>query len=89
MKDKKKQLEEELINSDGALAAGMVKLLHILGNKIAEKERYKEHSGVDAVRFYLMQVHHWTPAMVKSMSIEDLSFAIEDSEIHQEVRPGA
>ena len=56
-----------------------------LGDKIAKKLGYRYSAGIEAVQFYLMQFHHWTPAQVRSMSLDDLRFAIWDSEIERKL----
>lgn len=78
---KKKNGDKELQKVSAELAGMLFSKLYTLGNEIAKKKGYSNHSDIDAVRFYLMQVHHWTPSQVKAMSIEDLAFAIEDIEI--------
>ncbi|MGE4534683.1 hypothetical protein [Halomonas sp.] len=48
------------------------------GDHIAKREKYRENQGIDAVRFYLMQKHAWTPAVVMAMSDEHLRFALSE-----------
>tara|TARA_R110002110_G_scaffold100359_2_gene255801 strand:+ start:360 stop:650 length:291 start_codon:yes stop_codon:yes gene_type:complete len=52
------------------------------GDYIAKREQYRSNiSGLDALSFYLIQKHHWTPATVREMSIEDMRFALAE-EMH-------
>lgn len=46
----------------------------MFGHHIAQREKYKEHKGVDALHFYLVQKYGWMPSKVKSLSWEDLDF---------------
>ena len=46
------------------------------GERIAEKNGWIQISGIEAVKYYLMQKHHWTPAQLDAMSIEQLRFAM-------------
>lgn len=52
--------------------------LEIFGNELAAQEGYEHHKGMDPVRFFLMNKYSWTPSQVKSMSNEDLEFAIAE-----------
>lgn len=51
-------------------------LLDVFGDTLAEREGYTSMGGLEAVHFYLMQKHHWPPAQVRSMPLEDLRFAL-------------
>ena len=55
--------------------------LHRFGEHIAKREKYKRHTGIDAIHFYLIQKHHWLPFQVRSMSDEDLRFVLTE-EMH-------
>ena len=50
--------------------------LEIFGDQLAEKHGYRDLSGLEAVRYYLMQKHNWLPRDVNSMSGEELRFAM-------------
>ncbi|NID06626.1 hypothetical protein HBF26_17155 [Luteibacter jiangsuensis] len=55
--------------------------LDVFGDALAEKQGYKSDlHGLDAVRYYLMQKHHWLPRDVKAMSYEDLQFALSEEQ---------
>ena len=49
-------------------------ILTRFGYYLAEKEGYKQHKGLDALYYYLVQKHHWLPSQAKSLSIDDLQF---------------
>ena len=52
-------------------------LLDVFGDHIAEREGYRAISGgFQAVRFYLMQKHSWTPYQLRNMSAVELRFAL-------------
>lgn len=52
------------------------------GDHIAKREKYRSDlAGLDAVRFYFMQKHHWTPVTLREMSIEDMRFVLTE-EMH-------
>jgi hypothetical protein len=61
----------------GELAYG----LEVFGDTIAKREGYKEHSGMDAVHFYLVQKYSWPLSHVRGMSLEDIRFILEE-EMH-------
>lgn len=50
--------------------------LHCFGDHLAKRENYKTHAGLDAARYFLMVKHGWTPATVRTMSDDDLQFAL-------------
>ena len=50
--------------------------LELYGDFVAAREGYKEHQGIDALRYYLMGKYCWLVRDVKSMSIDDIEFAI-------------
>lgn len=52
--------------------------LELFGNYLAEREGYRQHRGFDAIRFFLMGKHNWLVRDVRSMSIEDLEFALAE-----------
>ena len=52
--------------------------LELFGDYIAKREGYRQYEGVDALRFYLMQKHHWLPRDVRSLSYDDLEFALAE-----------
>ena len=51
-------------------------LLHLFGNDLANREKYHDLTGIDAIHFYLVQKHNWLPSVVKSMTYEDIRFAM-------------
>ncbi len=50
--------------------------LDCFGDEIARRESYSEHTGMDAVHYYLIQQHHWLPSQVRHMSTDDLHFLL-------------
>lgn len=51
----------------------------VFGDELAKRQQYKSDlDGLEAVYYYLIQKHHWTPAVVKGMSYEDLRFALSE-----------
>lgn len=62
------------------------------GDHLAEEHNYpRDIAGLDAARYYLMQKHHWTPATLRDMSIDDMEFALamekKDWTMPPEARP--
>jgi hypothetical protein len=55
--------------------ADQISCLSERGNLLAKNQKYQGVEGLDAIRYFLMQKHNWTPSQVKSMSHEDLLFA--------------
>lgn len=58
--------------------ADMAYFLHCFGDHIAKREGYKAHDGLDAIRYFLMVKHSWTPATVRALSDDDLNFAMAE-----------
>lgn len=67
---------QEIAKSEARLESVIVEKLHEIGHTIASLKNYKNVDGVDAIRYYLMEKHHWLPSQVKAMSFEDLDFCI-------------
>jgi hypothetical protein len=53
-------------------------ILEVFGDALAKKHSYQFLGGMDAVYFYLMKKHNWLPRDVRSMSPEDLRFALHE-----------
>ena len=70
-----KQLNESR-KRNHAVQGDLNYLLEVFGDGLAEQHGYHDLDGLDAVRYYLMQKHHWLPAQVRAMSMDDLHFAI-------------
>ncbi|RWB93094.1 MAG: hypothetical protein EOQ57_34955 [Mesorhizobium sp.] len=81
--DRKYQVLQQLKNAEAGLSYG----LHVFGDHIAKREKYRSIDGIQAVHFYLMQKYHWLPAVVRSMSDEDLRFCLTE-EMDGWVLPG-
>ncbi len=58
--------------------AGRAFALRVFGDEIAKREGYKVHQDLDAVHLYLCQKHNWLPSVVKSLSLDDMLFLLEE-----------
>ncbi|WP_439449795.1 hypothetical protein [Stenotrophomonas sp. ATs4] len=57
-------------------------VLEVFGDTLKSREGWQNDlEGLDAVAYYLMQKHHWTPAQIRAMSLEDQRFALSE-EMH-------
>jgi hypothetical protein len=63
--------------TSGALGFG----LEMFGDHIAAREGYKEHTGLEAVRFYIINKHGWLPRDVNAMNIDEMRFLLAE-EMH-------
>lgn len=63
--------------------------LHVFGDHLAKTHGYAHHQGIEAVHYFLMLKHGWLPSQLKSMSAEDLRFAIEEDMAGWTVPPEA
>lgn len=73
--NERNKVRQELRNAE----AGLTYSLEVFGDALAKREKYKSDlDGLDAVRYYLMQKHHWLPRDVNSMSFDDLRFALSE-----------
>lgn len=52
--------------------------LDMFGDVLAKKHNYKKHRGIEAVRWFLVEKYKWTPATVKALNFDDLSFLLEE-----------
>jgi hypothetical protein len=52
--------------------------MELFGDEFAQRNGYKAHNGLDAVHFYLIQKHGWLPRDVRTMSLEDIRFVLEE-----------
>ena len=75
MDDQKKQRLETLKRLHEA-HGNLNDLLEVFGLQLAEQRGWRELDGMEAVRYYLMQKHNWTPVQLREMSHEDLRFAL-------------
>ncbi|TAA42497.1 hypothetical protein [Pseudoxanthomonas winnipegensis] len=68
----------ELHQATGALDF----LLELFGDELGKRHKWKNDlRGIEAVWYYLMQKHHWTPAQLRTMTHADLRFALTE-EMH-------
>lgn len=51
------------------------------GDFLAKKMKYKEHKGLDAIHFYLIEKYHWLPYQARSLNQDDLRFLLAE-EMH-------
>lgn len=58
--------------------ASLLSHIEAFGDSLAAEEGYKELSGIEAVWYYLIQQHGWTPATVRSFNYEDLSLLMKE-----------
>lgn len=70
----------KFIESSIKLYEVQLKGLYAQGIRIAEREGYKTSDGLEAIQQYLMKKHHWLPSQVRSMSIDDLAFAMSEED---------
>ncbi len=58
---------------------GLNYCLEVFGDSLRTTHGWKnELDGLEAIRYYLMTKHHWTPAVLRAMSLEDLRFALTE-----------
>ena len=79
--NKKKKITEDLIEANARLQAVTIESIYRKGNNLAKREGYESLEGIEAVQYYLIQKHNWTPSQVKSMSNDDLSFCLEEESL--------
>jgi hypothetical protein len=72
-KEKYKTLKQKY-----ALKGDTAYYLELFGHFLAKREGYQKMDGMEAIFYYLMQKHHWLPRDVRSMSTEDLCFALAE-----------
>lgn len=64
------QAESDLCAAKGKQEYHLIRF----GDHLAKREGYKEHKGFEALHYYLVQKHHWLPAQVKALNVDDLAF---------------
>lgn len=52
--------------------------LAVFGDHLAERWKYHQHSGMDAVYYHLCCKHCWQPAQARSLSVPDLLFLLQE-----------
>lgn len=52
--------------------------LRVFGDYLAKREGYSSHTGIEAIQYFLINKYHWLPSHVKSISMEDLHFLMEE-----------
>jgi len=58
--------------------ADLLTTLECFGDELAKRKKYRGHRGIDAIRFFLIQQHHWLPSTVRAFNWEDLRFLLEE-----------
>ncbi|CAK8718636.1 hypothetical protein GCAAIG_08095 [Candidatus Electronema halotolerans] len=56
-------------------------LMAELGDRLAKREGYEQVSGLEAIWYYLIQKHHWTPKRVRAMHLNDLHFCLKEERL--------
>lgn len=74
MSKEKYDLWRNLHDVEGKLAYSLA----VFGDALAEREGYREVSGIEAVHFYVMHKFRWLPSVVRSMSADDLQFVLKE-----------
>ncbi|WP_299327889.1 hypothetical protein [Parasphingopyxis sp.] len=77
MNELSRQLTANVHKLDGALNFN----LEVFGDHIAEREGYQRHQGLEALRFYIIEKFKWLPRDVRTMSLDDMRFILEE-EMH-------
>lgn len=70
--------EQDLLDARRSSHINQAKLnncLELFGDWLGKKLNYKLR-GMDAIYLYLITKHHWTPAQVKGMKLEDIDFVL-------------
>ena len=52
--------------------------LYPFGDELAKRNGYKEVTGIEAIHYYLIQKHNWTPQCLRDMPLEDLQLALSE-----------
>ncbi|WP_372177489.1 hypothetical protein ACCQ23_21310 [Xanthomonas axonopodis pv. phyllanthi] len=75
-------MKEEMRNARTQLHrthADLAVLLEEFGDDLFARKGWKgDLKGLDAVHYYLVVTHHWTPSQVRGMSTEDMRFALTE-----------
>ena len=72
------EVEYQLFDAEAKIKYSLARF----GDHLAKKNKYRSDlQGIEAVMFHLMQKHHWTPSILRDMSIDDMRFALQE-EMH-------
>jgi hypothetical protein len=77
-KDSLAKQADQLRQDDLANRRERSSLLELFGHRLAKREGYREHKGMDALHFFLIQKYHWLPSQVRPLSLDDLEFLFEE-----------
>jgi hypothetical protein len=57
-------------------------VLDCFGDELAKRRGYKDLDGIEAIWFYLIEIHHWLPSQVKAMHPDDIRFLLSQEMHH-------
>ncbi|MFA5806402.1 MAG: hypothetical protein WC879_17360 [Melioribacteraceae bacterium] len=63
--------------------------INVFGDVLAERMKYKVHSGLDAIHYYLIEKYHWQLSYVRSLKIEELDFLLAEERDHWQMPNGS
>jgi hypothetical protein len=67
------------VRAKAHLAASAIAFnLECFGDELARRMHYKEHAGMDAVYFYLVEKYRWLPSQVKSLHPGELWWLLRE-----------
>lgn len=55
-----------------AVEAKLAMMLELYGEQLAEKEGWRDLSGMEAIHLYVMNKHHWPLEQIRTMSTNHL-----------------
>lgn len=75
IQNQRNEARKKLYEVQGSLSY----FLEVFGDQLGARQGWKNDlDGIDAVHYFLIQKHNWTPAQVRSMTHEDLRFALSE-----------
>ncbi len=74
------EIYEQTRKLNRAIAEGWSHL-YAFGNELAKRHGYRSVKGMDAVHYYLIQKHNWTPQQLRDMPYDDIRLALSE-EMH-------
>lgn len=52
--------------------------LYAFGDELAKRHGYKRLTGMEAVHYYLIQKHNWTPQQLRDMPYDDILLSLSE-----------
>ena len=49
-----------------------------VGDRIAKDKKYRHLTGLEAIYRYLIDKYHWTPSVVRTLTLDDLDMLLGD-----------